>query len=79
MEFSIRRWQVLYGHEYESLINHEAMIAVNPYYTEYLDVNQVPAFLQALPSETKPNAVILLHRSGITCRRSGASVLVFHL
>ena len=58
MEFSIRRWQVLYGHEYESLINHEAMIAVNPNYTEYLDVNQVPAFMQALPSETKPLAVV---------------------
>ena len=58
MEFSIRRWQVLYGHEYEFLINHEAMIAVNPNYTEYLDVNQVPAFMQALPSETKPLALV---------------------
>ena len=58
MEFAIRRWQVLYGHEYESLLNHESMIAVNPYYTDYLDVHQVPAFMQALPSETKPLAVI---------------------
>ena len=58
MEFAIRRWQVLYGYEYESLINHEAMIAVNPFYAEYLDVNQVPAFLQALPSETKPIAIV---------------------
>lgn len=55
MEFAIRRWQVLFGHEYEALINHEAMIAINPNYSEYLDVHQVPAFLQALPNSTKPS------------------------
>ena len=55
MEFAIRRWQVLFGHEYEALINHEAMVAINPNYTEYLDVHQVPAFLQALPNSTKPS------------------------
>ena len=55
MEFAIRRWQVLFGHEYEALINHEAMIAINPNYSEYLDVHQVPAFLQALPNSNKPS------------------------
>ncbi|HCE85395.1 MAG TPA: hypothetical protein DEO99_04515 [Bacteroidetes bacterium] len=55
MEFAILRWQVLYGHEYEALINHEAMIAINPNYSEYLNVHQVPAFLQALPNSTKPS------------------------
>ena len=54
MEFAVRRWQVLFGHEYEALINHETMVAINPNYTEYLDVHQVPAFLQALPNSTKP-------------------------
>ena len=29
------------------------MVAINPNYTEYLDVHQVPAFLQALPNSTK--------------------------
>ncbi|MBB00365.1 MAG: hypothetical protein CMN34_05490 [Saprospirales bacterium] len=55
MEFAIRRWQVLFGHEHEALINHEAMIVINPYYSEYLDVHQIPAFLQALPNSTKPS------------------------
>ena len=31
------------------------MIAINPNYSEYLDVHQVPAFLQALPNATKPS------------------------
>ena len=48
------RWQKLYSHEYEALLNSEELIALNPYYTEYLDVIQLPYYIKPLESYDKP-------------------------
>lgn len=54
LDFELSRWKDLYGHEYENVINAKELIALNPFYTEYIDVSQLPHFLGGLESKEKP-------------------------
>lgn len=53
-DFAVLKWQKLYCEEYEELINSEELIALNPYYEEYIDVVQLPYFIRPLSSYEKP-------------------------
>jgi len=52
--FQFERWKSLYGHEYENIINSKELVALNPYYKEYIDVSQIPHFIGPLESKDKP-------------------------
>lgn len=51
---AIFKWQKLFCFEYEALINAPELTALNPYYTEYQDIIQVPYFIRPLTSFDKP-------------------------
>ena len=53
-DLEILRWQKLFCFEYEALINAPELVALNPYYTEYQDIIQVPYFIRPLSSFDKP-------------------------
>lgn len=53
-DFEFYRWQQLYSHEYEKLINTNELAALNPEYDGYLDVIKFPGFMGGLESKEKP-------------------------
>lgn len=52
--FEFTRWQQLYNHEYENLINAKELTDLNPYYDGYIDVIKFPNFMGGLESKEKP-------------------------
>jgi hypothetical protein len=50
----IQKWQKLFCFEYEALINAPELTALNPYYTSYEDIIQMPYFIRPLSSYEKP-------------------------
>ena len=53
-DLAIAKWQRLYCFEYEALINAPELVALNPYYTGYQDIVQMPYFIRPLSSYEKP-------------------------
>lgn len=53
-DLELLRWQKLYCFEYEAFVNAPELVALNPYYTEYQDIIQVPFFIRPLSSFDKP-------------------------
>ena len=53
-EHEFEMWRVLYGHEYEALINAPEIAAINENYTGYVNTMIMPKYLRALQSEEFP-------------------------
>ena len=53
-DFAIQKWQKLYCFEYESFVNAPELTALNPYYTGYIDIMEMPYFIRPLSSYDKP-------------------------
>jgi hypothetical protein len=53
-DFAIQRWQKLYCFEYEAFVNAPELTALNPYYTGYVDIMEIPYFIRPLSSYEKP-------------------------
>ena len=53
-DFEFQRWQQLYSHEYESLINAKELTALNPNYKGFIEVVQFPNFMGGIESKEKP-------------------------
>ncbi|MCB0509205.1 MAG: hypothetical protein H6579_05295 [Chitinophagales bacterium] len=51
---AILRWQKLYCFEYEALINAPELTRLNPYYTGYENIVEIPYFIRPLSSYDKP-------------------------
>jgi len=54
LNFNINRWKSLYGHEYENIINAEELVVLNPNYSKYINISQIPHFIGPLESIEKP-------------------------
>lgn len=52
--FEFERWQQLYSHEYENLINAEELTRLNPDYEDFIEVVAYPNFMGGLESKEKP-------------------------
>ena len=52
--FEFERWQQLYSHEYENMINAKELTALNPNHDEFVEVIQFPNFMGGLESNEKP-------------------------
>lgn len=50
----VDKWRILYGHEYEALINAPELTALNPYYEGYVDVVIIPKFVRSLQTDEFP-------------------------
>jgi hypothetical protein len=53
-DFEIEKWKRLYCFEYEAFINAPEFTKLNPYYTGYIDIVQMPYFIRPLSSSDKP-------------------------
>lgn len=54
-EDEIYKWMMLWGQEYEDLINHPLMAASNPYNNgSHVEVYSIPRFMMGLESREKP-------------------------
>lgn len=53
-EDAIYYWQHMYCFEYENFVNAPELTALNPYYTGYVDIVQLPYFLGPLENYDKP-------------------------